>query len=51
VQIVTWRDITTGLESRSLGEARYLQELESAGFRVLGTHVDDGGNNYYEAQA
>jgi len=51
VQSITWQDITTGHASRSLGEERYVRELERAGFRVLGTHVDEGGNNYYEAQA
>ena len=50
VQTMTWRDITTGQESRSLGEERYVQALQSAGFRVIGTHVDEGENNYYEAQ-
>ena len=51
VQTVTWRDATTGIESRSLGEARYLQELERAGFRLIAMHADEGENNYYEAQA
>lgn len=46
----TWRDITTGHESRSLGEARYVQALESAGFRVIGMDVDTGENCHYEAQ-
>lgn len=50
VQTVTWQDLTTGHPSHSLGEQRYVQVLQSAGFRVIGTHVDRGENNYYEAQ-
>jgi cyclopropane fatty-acyl-phospholipid synthase-like methyltransferase len=50
IQIGTWRDITTGHECRSLGEAKYVQALSNAGFRVIGTHVDQGENNYYEVQ-
>lgn len=50
IQVAAWRDITTGHESRSLGEARYVQALERAGFRVIGTHVDEGESNYFEAQ-
>lgn len=50
VQTGTWRDMTTGHECRSLGEARYVQALEDAGFRVIGTHVDEGENNHYEVQ-
>lgn len=50
VQAVTWQDLTTGHPSHSLGEQRYVQVLQSAGFRVIGTHVDRGENNYYEAQ-
>lgn len=50
VQTATWRDITTGHPCRSLGEQRYVEVLESAGFRVVGTHVDQGENNYYEVQ-
>ena len=45
-----WRDMTTGHPCRSLGRARYVQTLESAGFRVLGTHIDEGKNNHYDAQ-
>jgi hypothetical protein len=50
IEIGTWRDITTGHECRSLGRARYVQALESAGFCVIGTHVDAGNNNHYDAQ-
>lgn len=50
VEIGTWRDTTTGHECRSLGRARYVETLESAGFCVVGTHVDEGKNNHYEVQ-
>jgi SAM-dependent methyltransferase len=50
IQIGTWRDTTTGHECRSLGEAKYVQALSNAGFRVIGTHVDQGENNYYEVE-
>jgi cyclopropane fatty-acyl-phospholipid synthase-like methyltransferase len=50
IETGTWRDTTTGHECRSLGRARYLETLESAGFCVIGTHVDKGKNNHYDAQ-
>lgn len=49
-QTATWRDLCTGHQCRSLGEARYVEVLEKAGFRVVGKRVDKGENNYYEAQ-
>ena len=45
-----WRDTTTGHECRSLGRATYVAALENAGFCVIGTHVDEGKNNHYEAR-
>jgi SAM-dependent methyltransferase len=50
LQSMTWRDVVTGQESRSLGETRYVQILESAGFRVIGTFVDEGENYHYDAE-
>jgi SAM-dependent methyltransferase len=50
IETGTWRDTTTGHECRSLGRARYVEALENAGFCVIGTHVDEGQNNHYEAQ-
>jgi cyclopropane fatty-acyl-phospholipid synthase-like methyltransferase len=50
IQTGTWRDTTTGHPCRSLGKARYVELLQDAGFRVLGTHVDEGENNHYETQ-
>jgi SAM-dependent methyltransferase len=50
IETGAWRDTTTGHECRSLGRAMYVEALESAGFCVLGTHVDEGKNNYYDVQ-
>jgi cyclopropane fatty-acyl-phospholipid synthase-like methyltransferase len=50
IQTCAWKDIVTGHACRSLGEARYVQALQSAGFRVVGTHVDEGENNYYDVR-
>jgi len=50
IETGTWQDTTTGHECRSLGRARYVETLENAGFCVVGTHVDEGKNNHYEAQ-
>jgi hypothetical protein len=46
----TWLDMTTGLESRSLGQENYERHLRSAGFRVLATFSDKGENNYYDVE-
>jgi cyclopropane fatty-acyl-phospholipid synthase-like methyltransferase len=46
----TWQDVTTGLECWSLGRLAYTRALERDGFRVIRTHIDKGGNNYYEAE-
>jgi SAM-dependent methyltransferase len=50
IETGTWRDTTTGHPCRSLGRARYVETLESAGFCVIATHVDEGRNNHYETQ-
>jgi cyclopropane fatty-acyl-phospholipid synthase-like methyltransferase len=50
LQTGTWRDTCTGHTCRSLGEARYVGALESAGFRLVGTRIDQGENNHYEVQ-
>jgi hypothetical protein len=46
----TWADMNTGLECRSLGQARYSELLTQSDFRVVATYVDEGANNYYEAE-
>lgn len=45
-----WLDMTTGIESRSLGQANYERHLKNAGFRVLATFHDKGENNYYDVE-
>lgn len=48
-QVCGWADLTTGRASRSLGLAGYRDELARAGLALVGTHVDEGENHYYEA--
>jgi cyclopropane fatty-acyl-phospholipid synthase-like methyltransferase len=48
-QVHEWTDVNTGAACKSLGQARYEELLRAAGFRVLGTLVDIGENNYYDA--
>lgn len=50
VEMGMWQDVTTGLECWSLGRIGYTRALEDIGFRVIRTHVDEGENNYYEAE-
>ena len=45
-----WLDLNTGMGCRSLGQAAYEGHLSDAGFRVVATFVDKGGNHYYDAQ-
>lgn len=46
----TWRDIITGQECRSLGQARYVDALKRGGFHLMRTCVDSGDNHYYDAR-
>lgn len=50
IEMGTWRDVTTGLDCWSLGRIGYTRALERLGFRVIRTHVDEGENNYYDAE-
>jgi SAM-dependent methyltransferase len=50
VETGTWQDVATGLECWSLGRIAYTRALQHLGFRVVRTHVDEGENNYYEAE-
>jgi cyclopropane fatty-acyl-phospholipid synthase-like methyltransferase len=50
VDVGTWQDVTTGRECRSLGRHGYLKAMSEAGLRLVGTHVDEGENHYYEAE-
>ena len=50
LQVHTWADMNTGLECISLGQERYEDLLTQSDFRLVATHVDEGANNYYEAE-
>src|SRR5262245_2180402 len=50
LEVGTWADMNTGLECKSLGQARCEELLTQSDFRVVATHVDEGANNYYEAE-
>lgn len=44
-----WPDLLTGRPSRSLGEKEYERLLRVSGLRLAGCHVDEGGNNCFDA--
>lgn len=46
-----WDDSLTGRRSLSLGMERYQALLADAGFALLDTHHDAGGNHYFDAAA
>jgi SAM-dependent methyltransferase len=46
---VTWNDMMTGLESRSLGAAEYRRLLSAAGVSVIDEYEDEGENHYFDA--
>lgn len=46
-----WHDLQTGRISRSLGEPRYRQIIASSGMHVVGSYIDEGGNDYLDAMA
>jgi len=48
MQVVTWPDILTGRESRSLGKDAYAAILADAGLSLSGEYTDEGGNHYYD---
>jgi SAM-dependent methyltransferase len=50
IEIGKWNDLNTGIVCQSLGRARYEACLNAAGFRILGTFIDKGENNYYDAE-
>jgi len=49
VQACTWADLSTGRTSLSLGANAYTAALVDAGLTLVGEHVDEGENHYYEA--
>ncbi len=50
VEIGSWDDMNTGHKCHSLGQEQYTSLLQAAQFRVLGTYVDEGRNNYYDVE-
>ncbi|HUF28199.1 MAG TPA: hypothetical protein VMM18_14580 [Gemmatimonadaceae bacterium] len=50
VQTCTWTDVLTGRQSLSLGAAAYEAVLSDAGLVLVGEHIDEGDNHYYEAR-
>lgn len=49
VQACTWSDVLTGRQSLSLGAEEYKAALANAGLVLVGEHVDEGDNYYYDA--
>ena len=45
----TWRDITTGRQSLSLGFDEYRVLLSETGLTMMRTYLDEGENHYYAA--
>jgi len=43
-----WHDLNTGIQCESLGHARYEATLAAAGFRVVSSCHDHGGNHHYD---
>lgn len=47
-QSCTWTDILTGRQSLSLGAEAYRSVLSDAGLTIVGAHLDEGDNHYYD---
>jgi len=47
-QSCTWTDILTGRESLSLGAAAYKAMIADARLNLVGEHLDEGDNHYYD---
>lgn len=50
LEVHTWTDVLARNKCESLGCRRYESILNEAGFRLVATYNDSGGNNYYEAE-
>lgn len=48
IEIGEWDDLLTGQTSWSLGEEEYTRTTAESGLDLVATHVDGGGNNYYD---
>jgi len=49
-QTGSWEDICTGALSLSLGQSRYEELLNKAGFRIVSNFTDSGNNNYFDVE-
>lgn len=49
-EIGVWDDLLTGRRSLSLGAEEYRRIAAGAGLQMVGEHVDEGENHYYEAR-
>jgi len=45
-----WADLNTGIRCESLGQACYETALAAAGFRVVSSCQDQGGNHHYDVE-
>lgn len=48
-EVCAWHDALTGRPSSSLGADEYQRIIASSGLHLVGKHVDEGENHYYEA--
>jgi hypothetical protein len=46
----TWQDAIPRRECESLGECRYTEILVESGLKLTATYMDEGRNNYYDAE-
>jgi len=47
-QPMTWNDVMTGLQSRSLGAEEYRRLLQTVGLYVTSEYDDEGQNHYFD---
>jgi len=48
-EVCVWHDALAGQPSSSLGADEYQRIIASSGLHLMGEHVDEGENHYYEA--
>ena len=47
--LCTWKDVLTGRQSLSLGAEAYKAVLSDADLTLVGEHLDEGDNHYYDS--
>ena len=50
IEEATWTDLITGHNCISLGRETYESALRESGLHLKRTYVDEGNNNYYDAE-